>query len=120
MTRKNPQEPGGPDEARKPGTSSRTVPAAPPGTVGVRELKSRVSGLISEVREQQAEYVVTVHGEPAALLRPLAEEDLDRLRRRQGAAALSELDTLAESIAAGWTSPRGAVELLEDERHPRS
>src|SRR5690606_2052114 len=42
--------------------------------IGVRELKNNASKIVRAVREEGAEYVVTLHGEPVAVLRPLAEE----------------------------------------------
>lgn len=84
--------------------------------VGVRELKNRASAIVSEVREQAAEYVVTVHGEPVAVLRPYGDEDRRRERRRRALATLARMDALAERISAGWRSDLGAVEAVAAER----
>ena len=51
-----------------------------PETVGVRELRSQVSRIIRAVSEEMAEYVITLRGEPMAVLRPLTEEERDWLR----------------------------------------
>lgn len=40
-------------------------------TIGIRELKAQASDVVRQVKEQHAEYVVTVRGEPAALLLPI-------------------------------------------------
>ena len=50
-----------------------------PRTVGVRELKNQASRVIRRVSEEMVEYVVTVRGEPVALLRPLTKEEVQRL-----------------------------------------
>ena len=44
-------------------------------TIGIRTLKNEASRIINEVRESEAEYVVTKRGEPVAVLRPLSESD---------------------------------------------
>jgi prevent-host-death family protein len=45
--------------------------------VGVRELKNRTSEILRAVREEGAEYVITFQGKPAAILLPIAEEDVE-------------------------------------------
>lgn len=46
-------------------------------TVGIRELKSQASEIVRHVREEQVEYVVTMRGEPVALLLPIDRESLE-------------------------------------------
>ena len=46
-----------------------------PTTIGVRELKNEAPRIVREVRETQAEYIVTVRGEPAVIIRPFTAED---------------------------------------------
>lgn len=46
--------------------------------VGIRELKSQASEIIRQVREERAAYVVTMRGEPVALLLPIDREGLER------------------------------------------
>ena len=43
--------------------------------VGIRELKNRTSSILRQVREDRAEYVITRHGRPVAVLLPVNEED---------------------------------------------
>ncbi len=45
--------------------------------VGVRELKNRTSEILRAVREDGVEYVITYQGKPAAILLPVAEEDVE-------------------------------------------
>ena len=41
--------------------------------VGIRELKNDASEIIRAVREERAEYVVTLRGRPVAVILPVAE-----------------------------------------------
>lgn len=55
-----------------------SVPVKPvllKNTIGVRELKNNLTKIVNIVRNEQKEYVVTVHGQPVAVLRPYTEED---------------------------------------------
>jgi len=71
-------------------------------SIGVRELKVQASEIVRQVREHQAQYVITYRGEPVAVLLPIDQEaqqvaaihhiltaqaqanaaDLDEVRRR--------------------------------------
>ena len=45
--------------------------------VGVRELKNRASEVLRAVREEGAQYLITRHGRPVAILLPVDEEELE-------------------------------------------
>ncbi len=85
-------------------------------TVGVRELKNQASRVIREVVEEKAEYVVTLRGEPLALLRPLTREETASLQRGEQQEALKEMRALAGRVGAAWTSDKTAVELVGEQR----
>jgi prevent-host-death family protein len=87
-----------------------------PTTIGVRELKNHTSRVIRAVREEMSEYVVTLRGEPVAVLRPLTEEEAQRLRRVEIDAALAEMKALAQEVASAWTSEKSGVELIGEQR----
>jgi len=87
-----------------------------PTTIGVRELKNQTSRVIRAVREEMAEYVVTLRGEPVAVLRPLTEEEAQRLRRVEIDETLAEMKTLAQQVGAAWTSQKSGVELVAEQR----
>jgi prevent-host-death family protein len=87
-----------------------------PTTVGVRELKNQTSRIIRAVREDLSEYVVTLRGEPVAVLRPLTEEEAQRLRQVEIDAALAEIRALAQEVASAWTSEKSGVELISEQR----
>ena len=84
--------------------------------IGVRELKNNATRIVRAVRETQAEYIVTVHGRPAAILRPITPEDEQREYQARVKAFLEELDTLAEAVGRAWKSGRSAVEAVEEQR----
>jgi prevent-host-death family protein len=87
-----------------------------PTTIGVRELKSQTSRVIRAVPEDLSEYVVTLRGEPVAVLRPLTEEEAQRLRQIEIEEALAEMKALALEVASAWTSEKSGVELIAGQR----
>lgn len=85
-------------------------------SVGIRELKNHASRIVRAVREQGAEYVVTLRGEPVAVLRPFQDQDAGLLQQAEVDQALAEMRRLAHQVAEAWTSPKSAVELVEEQR----
>lgn len=84
--------------------------------IGIRELKNNASKIVRAVREEGAEYVVTVHGEPVAVLRPLAETTDETDRDAEVARFMAELKELSKEIATGWKSEKSGLEILEEDR----
>ena len=84
--------------------------------IGVRELKNHTSRVIRAVREELSEYIVTLRGEPVAVLRPLTEDETQRLRQIELDAAMDELRALADEVASAWTSDKSGVELVQEQR----
>ena len=74
-----------------------------PETIGVRELKNHASRLLRAVREDMVEYVVTLRGEPVAVLRPLTDEEAQRLFQlaRQTLNPTGRLVTIDPCFASG-------------------
>ena len=87
-----------------------------PVTIGVRELKNQVSRVIRAVREEMAEYVVTLRGKPVAVLRPLTVQEAERLRQAEIDETLAEMRALAREVAEAWTSDKSGVELVAEQR----
>ena len=87
-----------------------------PNTIGVRELKNQTSRIVRTVREQLAEYVITLQGKPVAVLRPFTNADDQRLREAELAETLAEMKSLAREVAAAWRSPKSGVELIDEQR----
>jgi prevent-host-death family protein len=87
-----------------------------PTSIGVRDLKYQASRVLRAVREEMSEYVVTVRGEPVAVLRPLTEEEAQRLREADIEAALRQMKSLSQEVASAWTSDKGGLEIVAEQR----
>ena len=85
-------------------------------TIGVRELKNQASHIVRTVREEMAEYVITLRGKPVAVLRPFTSEDARQLRQAEIERALAERHELAQEVAAAWTATKSGVELVSEQR----
>jgi prevent-host-death family protein len=91
-------------------------PKGPKGrpTVGIRELKARVSAIIEDVKDRKISYAVTKRGEVEALLVPVdAGEQL--LSRPPADGAWEAWQTLADQLARGKQrrDTRSALEELD-------
>jgi prevent-host-death family protein len=85
--------------------------------VGVRELKTRASEIIREVRESRARYIITYRGRPVGILAPLDAMSGDEVISGEGGSdAWEELTRLGEEIGKGWRSPLTSTELLSQMR----
>jgi len=90
--------------------------------VGVRELKNQATEILRQVRENQAEYVVTYYGRPVAVLLPVDEEWVEEEARRAaeatsaGEEVTAELDRLRQEIDRSWKSDKTGVELVSKQR----
>ena len=87
-----------------------------PTVIGVRELKNQASRVIRSVREELVEYVITVRDKPVAVLRPVTDEDLQRLQQAELEKALADMKILAQRVATVWESPKSGVELVSDQK----
>ena len=85
-------------------------------TIGIRDLKNDTSRIVQAVREESVEYVVTMRGEPVAVLRPWKAEDAGLYRMASIEDEIAEMKLLAQEIADAWISPKSGVELLEEQR----
>ena len=72
-------------------------------TIGVRQLKNEATQIVRAVRDQNAQYVITVNGVPVATLRPYSDRDIAGLHRTQAAAELAAIDRIAAEVGARWT-----------------
>jgi prevent-host-death family protein len=86
-------------------------------SVGVRELRDRVSELLRRVRDEGEVIEVTYHGEVVARLVPArpAAVDLDEM-----AALWTSLDQLAAEIGASWPEGASAREAVAADRRELS
>lgn len=85
-------------------------------TIGIRDLKNNTSRIVQAVREEAVEYVVTMRGEPVAVLRPWKAEDVALYRWVDIEDEIEEMKLLAQDIAAAWRSPMSGVQLIEEQR----
>ena len=90
--------------------------------VGVRELKNETSEVIRCVREERAEYVVTLHGRPVAVILPvdprLEDAGTDRILEasRTQEDFWARMEALRAEVNAKWTSTGSAEEAVADQR----
>ncbi len=81
--------------------------------VGVRELKTRTSEILRQVRDSGARCVITSRGLPIAVLIPFGTCAPEEDSRPD---AWQELERLGEEIAEEWASPLSSGELLSQTR----
>jgi prevent-host-death family protein len=90
--------------------------------VGVRELKDKTTEILKHVREDGAEYVITYHGRPVAVLLPVDKGWLEAETQRAietvtpGEGVWAELEALRQEIDRSWRSEKTAVELISEQR----
>ena len=85
--------------------------------IGVRELKSRASEIVRNVRRRRTRYVITYRGRPVGLLSPLEGNDLaTQSSTAETSAAWDELTRLGQELAHGWPANKTSGEILSDMR----
>jgi antitoxin (DNA-binding transcriptional repressor) of toxin-antitoxin stability system len=89
--------------------------------ISVRELKDQTSHILQTVREDRAEYIITLEDEPVATLRPFtgtiaSEEDARRLRQLEVGKSIAEMKVLARDVAEAWNSDKSGIELVVEQR----
>jgi len=87
-----------------------------PQTIGVRELKNHTSNIVRQVREEAAAYVITHHGLPVALLRPIDKKDMKTLQKQEAAVAWESLLETGRLLAESRQGEKSALETLENMR----
>lgn len=75
-------------------------------TIGVRQLKNEATQIVRAVREENAQFVITVNGQPVATLRPYSDRDIAGLHRTQATAELAAIDRLASEVGNLWDDGR--------------
>jgi prevent-host-death family protein len=82
-------------------------------TVGVRELKERTSKVLRRVRERGEAVDVTFHGRVVARLVPVEQGGT---AGRDTSAVWSEIDRVAQEIAARWPKGVSATRAVREAR----
>ena len=83
--------------------------------IGMRDLKTRASQIVREVKEQRKRYTITRRGRPVALLVPLEEPGALQAPEKS-ATAWDDLVRLGEEIGEGWQASESSTELLSEMR----
>ena len=84
--------------------------------IGIRELKNQVSGIVRRVREESAEYIITHHGTPVAIIRPIEPSELKRLNQEEALETWRKMQQLGRQLAESRVSELSPVEILEQIR----
>ena len=87
--------------------------------IGVRELRQRTAKVLRQVREEQAEYVITYQGRPMALLLPLDAEAVEaamvEASKQAVAGGWEAYVRAAEQVRRAWPAERKTEEEVLDE-----
>ena len=87
--------------------------------IGIRELKNQASSILRHVREEAAEYVITHHGQPVAILRPISAEDSEEMQKRKSLEVwqnLLETGSLLAAASGVGVGGKSALETLSEMR----
>jgi prevent-host-death family protein len=71
-------------------------------TIGVRQLKNEATQIVRAVREEHAQFVITVNGVPVATLRPYSDRDSAGIHRTQVAAEIAAVERYATEVGRSW------------------
>jgi prevent-host-death family protein len=85
-------------------------------TVGVRQLKNEATQIVRAVREEGAQFVVTVGGQPVAVIRPFTADDAEAADRARSEQFLAALAALSGDVGRAWQSPLSASQAVEEQR----
>jgi prevent-host-death family protein len=88
--------------------------------IDVRELRDNTAEALRRVREEQAEYIITLHGRPTALLLPIdaaaAEAAMLRSGTKRAGDSWQHYARLAEQLRAAWPAHSDTHTLLDEMR----
>ena len=87
-----------------------------PKKIGVRELKNQATSIVREVREEAAEYVITHHGQPVAVLRPIGKQDVEELQKQEAVAVWKNLLETGRQLSESKQIKKSVLETLEEIR----
>jgi len=89
-------------------------------TIGVRQLREQTSEVLRQVREAQAEYIITYQGKPVALLLPvqtdIVEKAMVEAGRRSVADGWETYARIAEELRRDWPADKSTQELMDEIR----
>ena len=82
--------------------------------VGVKEFKDKATQMLRRVRERREEIIVTMDGEPIALVRPFTEQDRAKIAREAQGRFLAR--GMALALTGSLPSDFDAVEAVASQR----
>jgi prevent-host-death family protein len=89
-------------------------------TIGVRKLREQTSEVLRQVREAQAEYIITYQGKPVALLLPVQAEVVEKTMVEAGQRSVADgwetYARLAEELRRDWPADKSTQELMDEIR----
>jgi prevent-host-death family protein len=89
-------------------------------TIGVQELRERAAEVLSQIREAQAEYIITDQGEPVALLLPINSEAPEAAMPPAGKQGVTDgwetYRRAMEQVRQGWPTDKSTQELIDEIR----
>jgi len=89
-------------------------------TIGVRELRERTTEVLRQIRERQAEYIITYQGRPVALLLPINTETVEaamvQAGRRSVVGGWETYARLAEQVRQEWPAELETQDLVDEIR----
>ena len=83
--------------------------------IGVRELKTKASEIVRNVRKRRARYIITYRGRPVGLLSPLDAQEPSRADSSESP-AWDELTRLGKEIGRGWPAGVSSADVLSEMR----
>ena len=84
--------------------------------IGVRDFRNSATQLIREVRECGSEFVITVDGEPVAVVRPFTREDAKEEAMQANEARWERMYQLRKEISAAWPKGLSAADAVSEQR----
>ncbi len=84
--------------------------------IGVRQLKNEATQIVREVREERAEYVITVNGEPVAVLKPYDSVETEDERLARVSVWLAEAAEIRKELTATWPAGLSAADAVAEQR----
>jgi prevent-host-death family protein len=84
--------------------------------ISIRELKNQTLSIVRQVREEAAEYVITHHGRPVAILRPINEDDVESLEKQKAVESWQKLLEIGNALVESEPGAKSAVATLTEMR----
>lgn len=85
--------------------------------IGVRELREHTADVLRQVREEQAEYVITYQGKPVAFLSPVDERAVEAAMVQASRTPVEDGWTaymrLVEELRATWPADLSTQDLID-------